>query len=152
MKIGMNSQTLRIIWGNGNISDYNITDGSTASKFMKIVGGDTPTQSTLGDYNSAAILDESDTMSWGNDHDKMDNITYTEMGRREVSMIDSSCSSREHDNYGYYAPPQPSRRSPYGATFYQPITRPIKQSPPPPRHTFSKTIDNEKNFKKLFGK
>ena len=150
MKVGMNSQTLRIVWGNGNITDYHITDGTTASKFMKCVGGVKPTEATLGDYEDTVLLNETDPMSWGSDTDKMTDINFTEVGRSdEEGMIDSQ--SRPHDNYGYYAPSQPARRSPVGTTFHQPMSTCVKQTPPPPRHDYSKTSDNEKNFKKLFG-
>ena len=150
----MNSQTLRIIWGNGNISDYNITDGTTASKFMKIVGGETPTQATFGEYKDRAILNEDDEMSWGTDTDKMTGIEFTDVGGADVNLINGDNRMDRHgiyDSYGFQTTIT-SRRASTGIQFYQPIRKPVKQTPPPPRYDYSKTKHNDDNFKKLFGK
>ena len=150
MKVGMNSQTLRIIGGD-KVYDYNITDGTTASKFMKIVGGATITEDTLKEYTRNSVADEKAPMSWGKDNDKMTDIEYTSVGS-ESGMINSDTPDRS-SGYGYGYPTYSApRRSAPGTSFYQPIRKPVRQTPPPPRHDYSKTQQNEENFKKLFGK
>ena len=139
MKIGMNSQTLRIVYDNGDISDYNITDGTTSSKVMKIISAGTIGNVVLDGYTVMKISSETDPMSWGSSVDKLTDITYT-----DVSVANSD--SHQYKSYANI------RRSPMGTTFYTPITAPVRMTPPPPRYDFSKDDRNEKNFKKLFGK
>jgi len=139
MKIGMNSQTLRVIYDDGNISDYNITDGTTSSKVMKIISAGTIGNVVLDGYAVVKISSETDPMSWGSSVDKLTDITYT-----DVSVANSDIHP-----YKSYAN---IRRSPVGTTFYHPITSPVIQTPPPPRYEYSKTSVNDNNFKKLFDK
>ena len=150
MKVGMNSQCLRIIGDNEVAFDYHITDGTTASKFMRYASGTKPQETDLDAYDSKIVSNEDEPMTWGTETDKMTDIYYADLkyGKAE-RMIDSQSRDKELYN-SYYPPYTTGRRSPYGTSFHQPIQQPVVMSPPPPRRDFSKTYDNDKNFKNLF--
>lgn len=153
MKVGMNSQCLRIIGDNKVAFDYNITDGTTASKFMKYACGKTIEEDDLKGYDSNIVSNEDAPMTWGTENDKMTDITYVDASRGHELLVDDEVDENElygaWPNQGMYAN---TYRSAPGSTFRQPVRRPVKMSPPPPRHDYSKTSENEKNFKNLFGK
>lgn len=139
MKIGMNSQTLRILDGEKGM-DYHIDDGKTASIFMAIIGHKAKADANLADYEKNPIV-ESDPMSWGTDKDKMTDINYTEVGASTTpSMRTGSRSPKNHTNYS-----MPSTN--YGTR----VNCMVIPSPPKPRNTFTSTDENKKNFGKLFG-
>ncbi len=134
MKVGMNSQTLRIV-KDDSIIDYNINDGSTATKFMKVIDGYLPKD--LESYGQTTIQSLNDPMSWGTPVDKMTDIGYTEVGGPVI---------RE----ALY--PSPINYHMATTRIYNPITAPTYPQSSTTRGTFSQTTSNETNFKKLFSK
>jgi len=136
MKIGMNSQTLRIIFDSGDILDYHITDGSTSSHFMRILSMNdrevTQYREMLSVYEHHRVDGEMIPMSWGGPNDKMIDIQYT-----DVNVISNTSSNI--DVYDAYAIPR-----------YQPII----MRPPPSRQPkeYTRSNNNYNNFKKLFNK
>lgn len=138
MKIGMNSQTLRII-ENDVIIDCHITDGLTSSYFMKILNGQTK-KDMLKQYDVKSIDAENDPLSWGSDSDKLTDINYVDLenkGEYEPQPTET------YDDYRHYV---------YNNQMCRPSPNVYTTPPQPkPRLDYSDTAGNEKNFKKLFG-
>ena len=105
------------------------------------------------------IVEKCKTDSSAKDEDGQDiieiNIFKYEMIKMLIDRVINEIDDYEEDenyyygsNVGVYAN---TFRSAPGTSFHQPIRQPVRMTPPPPRHNYSKTSDNDKNFKKLFG-
>jgi hypothetical protein len=159
-KIGMNSQTLRVVMKSptekitkDGIVDFHITDGSTASHFMELMGSFNPTgymTQHLSAYEIEAIALETDPMSWGGPNDKMTDINFTEIN---VVTLPLTSDRNSPSAGGYRGQSMPLFSVPARTTRVQPFTAyPVRSSLLPVSSTTTDTDDNKTNFGKLFGK
>ena len=83
MRLGMNSQCLRVIDGK-TITDYHIEDGMTSSHIITMSGG---VKVDLSNYEKVDVKDQSDPLSWGIEgKDKFTDINYITVGALKKVM------------------------------------------------------------------
>ena len=105
MKVSMNSQTFRVV-GDGRISDYHITDGSSARHLMNAMSqGMSYVKSNVvgGPYETKDVVSEDQMFSWcgPTDATELKNINYTPVGTR------SNPQTQGHQPYpGAYVAPR----------------------------------------------
>ena len=147
MKIGMNSQTLRMDLRRG-IIDYHITDGLTASYMMKAMRGEDIEEALLKSKYPWKEVSSTDDMTWGTDKDKMNNINTVDTNDTS-DFDDDDDDDRSGFGYGY---------GPYYSTQFatrKPVRRVLRKQSglvtPQPAKDYSDTDENAKNFGNLFG-
>lgn len=156
-KIGMNSQTLRVVMKSptekitkDGIVDFHITDGSTGTHFMGLMASSNPTAymtQNLTAYEVESVALETDPMSWGTPNDKMTDINFTDINAPKPQGI--------QPNPHMLTPSKPkivmmSNPTSSGYTAY-PVQYSLRPKPSTQRSDFSNTDENAKNFGNLFG-
>lgn len=138
MKIGINSKTIRVILDNGEIYDFKFEDGSTSRHLLSIISARVSMdyfKKYIKTDNFKKINDISIPLTWGiKDIDKFENINYIDVDS-SVGTVDYGYDEIEYDD-----------DDDLDEEIY------IKPKPliPPIQETIN--LQNEKNFKKLFGK
>jgi len=157
-KIGMNSQTLRVVMKSptdkitkDGIVDFHITDGSTSSHFMELLSSDNPTQYmtlNLTVYDMESIALETDPMSWGSDNDRMTGINFTDIPKHSTPG-----PLTNNDKYGGYRNTSINMYHvlSHPTTRLKPFTPyPVQTSLRPQQSTFTEDDQNKTNFGNLF--
>ena len=152
MKIGMNSQCLRVKRDGKTIIDYHINDGTIGKKFMNFVGG-VAVPDHFDGYESKSVDGIDSVMSWGGPNDKMTDINMIDLENKgEFGDMDTRTPDSYANRSYMGGSVAPSNVYSYKTTYGIPKHKPVVMTPPKPRYDFSKTSENDKNFKKLFGK
>jgi len=159
-KIGMNSQTLRIVMKSptekitkDGIIDFHITDGSTGSHFIGLMESSNPTaymMTNLPPYETQSIASETDPMSWGSPTDKMTDINFTDIN---VVTLPLTSDRNSPSAGGYRNQSMPLFSVPARTSTIKPFTAyPVRTSLLPIRSMTTDTDENKTNFGNLFGK
>jgi hypothetical protein len=138
MKVGINSQTIRI--DDGDITDYHVTDGMSSSHLMSMMTLNAAeyVKTVLNKYTERwTVRSIDDPLCWGSETDKFVDINYVDVDK---VVVDSEMATKANRYFG----------STFAHASPRTMNRPYKPTPPPKPRKSNSDIANETNFRKLF--
>ena len=147
-QVCMNSQTLRIVNDDNSVVDYHITDGNTATYFIKIVNGEFD-KDDLTDYPTEKTGKNSN-LTWCTEVDSK-TPKYTNAGSKELECANDS----DYDYGNGYSCLRVFAATPtYSPTYHISPGNTSSAIHDKNKAAFDKVFGhdkNEENFKKIFG-